>query len=302
MFIYRIPGVIRGGLLAGLLALSGAAFAFPEVPPVTSPPSGEHHVGKVVFLELVTPDLAASKRFYGSLLGWTFADSRSGDARYAEASLEGYPVAGLIHRDLPSGQQRQPAWLSYIAVRNADEAKDIAVAHGARLLYGPRDIPHRGREAVLADPQGAVFAVLASSSGDPPDVMAAPGEWIWSSLMTIDPDADAAFYQTVFDYEIFDLPANPGHQHLLFATENYLRASANSLPAGQAGIQPHWVNYVRVNNAGVMAQKVVELGGRVLLGPRLDRHGGMLAVVADPQGDIFGLIEWPESDSKEVGK
>ena len=51
-----------------------------------------------------------------------------------------------------------------------------------------------------------MFAVLASTSGDPPDVLAAPGEWIWSSLITSDADADAAFYQALFDYEVFDLP------------------------------------------------------------------------------------------------
>lgn len=190
-----------------------------------------------------------------------------------------------------------------MAVRDADAAKDAALAHGAKLLFGPRDIPHRGREAILADPQGAVFAILASSSGDPPDVMAAPGEWIWSSLITSDPDNGAAFYQTVFNYEVFDVPPSvPGAQHVMFASDDYLRASANTPPPNKPGMPPHWVNYVRVNNAGVMAQKVVELGGRVLVGPRIDRHGGSIAVVADPQGAVFGLLEWPDTESKEVNK
>jgi predicted enzyme related to lactoylglutathione lyase len=278
------------------------AAAMPEVPALMSPASSEHHVGKVVFLELVTPDLAASKRFYGELLGWTFEDSHSGDTRYAEASLDGVPVAGLVHRPLQSGQQAQPAWLSFIAVRDADAAKETALHNGAKLLYGPRDIPHRGREAVFADPQGAVFAVLASSSGDPSDVLAAHGEWIWSSLITTDPDTDAAFYQTLFGYEIFDLPANPGAQHLMFASDNYLRASCNTPPPGSPGMHPHWVNYIRVSDAGVMAAKVVTLGGRVLVGPRVDRHGGRLAIVTDPQGALFGLIEWADTENKEVTK
>jgi hypothetical protein len=33
--------------------------------------------------------------------------------------------------------------------------------------------------------------------------MAVPGEWIWSSLSTTDPDANADFYLTLFDYEVF---------------------------------------------------------------------------------------------------
>jgi len=154
----------------------------------------------------------------------------------------------------------------------------------------------------LADPQGAVFAVLASSSGDPPDVLAAPGEWIWSSLITHDPDTDAAFYQALFDYDVFELPTDDGAQHVLLASDSYARASVNSLPANRPNAHPHWLNFVRVEDAVKMTAKVVALGGRVLVEPRVDRHGGKVAVVADPLGAPFGLLEWPDTESKEVPK
>jgi len=51
---------------------------------------------------------------------------------------------------------------------------------------------------VFTDPQGAVFAVLATRTGDPPESLAPTGAWIWNSLLTRDADADAAFYQQVF--------------------------------------------------------------------------------------------------------
>jgi hypothetical protein len=51
-----------------------------------------------------------------------------------------------------------------------------------------------------------------------------------------------------------------------------------------------------------MTAKVVALGGRVLVEPRIDRHGGKVAVVADPFGAPFGLLEWTDADSKEVTK
>jgi hypothetical protein len=302
----RARHFFRQGLLAALLVVAGAApvmAASPlQLPALVEPASQEHHVGKVIFVELVTPDLAAAKQFYAGLFGWTFRDIQAGRTNYAEASLDGRPVAGLIHRDVPAGEHRQPAWLSFIAVRDVDAAKNIALQHGAKVLFEPHSIPNRGREAVFADPQGAIFAVLASSSGDPPDVLAAPGEWIWSSLITSDPDADAAFYQTLFDYEVFDLPADEGAQHLLLASENYLRASANTLPANRPNIHPHWLNYVRVEDAVKMTAKLVALGGRVLVEPRVDRHGGKVAVVADPLGAPFGLLEWPDIESKEVTK
>jgi len=285
----------RAGVLA--LALAAAGFspllaATIEVPPLVEPASPEHHIGKVVFLQLVTPDLAGAEAFYAGLFGWTYQSAQTGDLEYAEASLDGRPVAGLVHRPIPAGQRRQPAWLSFLSVRDADAATKVAVLNGAQVLVGPHDVPDRGREAVFADPQGAVFAVLASSSGDPPDLLADPGDWIWSTLITSNPDTDAAFYQILFDYEVFEQPDVPGEQHFILSTDAIARASANSLPAGRPNARPHWLNYVRVDDAAATTAKVEKLGGRVLVAPRLDRHGGKIAVVADPQGAPFGLLEW----------
>lgn len=284
---------------ACLAVVASAVVALPQVPALNSPPSDEHHVGKVIFCELVTPDLAASERFYGGLFGWTFHDTDD----YAQASLGGQPVAGVVQRPFPIGERRQPVWLTFFAVRDVDAAQRAAADHGAKVLLKPRAVPDRGREAIFADPQGAVFAVLASESGDPPDDLASPGQWIWSSLITTDPDSAAAFYQALFDYEVFDVSSDAGEQHLMLASDDYARASANTLPAnGSRGGHPHWLNYVRVDDAVQTAAKVVSLGGRVLVEPRVDRHGGRIAVVADPQGAAFGLLEWTDAQTKEVSR
>jgi len=51
---------------------------------------------------------------------------------------------------------------------------------------------------------------------------------------------------------------------------------------------PHWLNFVRVTDAGAAAAKAVALGGRVLVKPHLDRHGGKAAIIADPTGAPVG--------------
>ncbi len=144
------------------------------------------------------------------LFGWTFREIHSRRIDYAVALLDGRPVAGLLQKAIPPGEHRQPAWLTFIAVGDVDATTRAALSNGAKILAQARDFPNRGRQAVLADPQGAVFAVLASSSGDPPDFLAAPGEWIWSALLASDPDKDAAFYQALFGYDVFDLPSDDG--------------------------------------------------------------------------------------------
>jgi predicted enzyme related to lactoylglutathione lyase len=290
---------LLAALIAGVCA-SAAIAASPTLAPLSNSASPEHHVGKIVFVQLVTPDIAASKQFYAGLFGWTFHDVKEGERDYADAFLDGRLVAGLLQKKIPANAKRQPAWLSFVAVRDVDAAQKAAVGAGAKLLFGPRDFPNRGREAVLADPQGAVFALLASSSGDGADELASPGEWIWSSLLTSAPDEGAGFYQKIFGYEVFDSTDDDDRQHLMLATDGYARASANMLPAKRPGMQPHWLNYVRVDDAAAMSAKAVTLGGRVLVEPRVDRHGGMLAIVADPNGAAFGLLEWNASQTKEV--
>lgn len=43
---------------------------------------------------------------------------------------------------------------------------------------------------------------------------------------------------------------------------------------------------------GAAAEKAAQLGGRVLVQPHDDRRNVMIAVVADPFGAMFGLMEW----------
>jgi uncharacterized protein len=291
----------RRGICVAMLCLCSAALeAAPRLQPLQTQSNADHHVGKFIFAELVTPDLSAAKKFYSGMFGWTFEDVRVEGDTYSEASLDGRPVAGIVQRAMHSNRNRQPAWLNFIAVTDVDASSKAALAHGAKPLSQPHDLPDRGRVAVLADPQGAVFGVLAATGGDPPDVLAEPGEWIWHSLLATDPDTEAGFYQTLFDYEVFDLPPGPHSQHVILASEDFARASANTLPASSNPVHSHWLSYVRVRDATQSAANAVALGGRILVAPHMDRQGGNVAVVADPQGAPVGLLEWPEIESAKV--
>ncbi len=301
----RNDGRVARILAMIVLMVAGACCATTvsaQVPPLLQPTNPETHIGKIIFTELITPDLNMAKQFYGGLFGWTFQTTKVGDSDYAQAFMNGYPVAGLIQKTLSNTENRQSAWLTFISTGDVDATKTIALKHGAKLLSEPRNVPNRGRQAVFADPQGAVFAILASTSGDPADSLAEPGEWIWSSLISSDPDNGAGFYQTLFNYEIFELPAPAGEEHLLFASKSYARASANSLPSNGLNHHSHWLNYARVVDATAMTAKVVALGGHILLEPRTDRHGGKVAIVSDPAGAPFGLLEWLGNDMKETPK
>jgi len=287
---------------ASLISTQPARAGAFEPPPLADQPSTEHHVGKMVWAELITPDLARAEHFYAGLFGWTFRDMSTGDFHYAVAMQGGDRVAGLLQHPVRTGEKRQPAWLTFLSVQDVDAATHAAVGHGGRIVREPRTYDSRGRQAILADPQGAVFAVIASYSGDPGDYLAPPGAWIWSSVLARDADTDAAFYQTVFGYDAFDIASDDGRDHVILSSDDYARASVNSLPADAVHRRPHWLNFVRVMDTAETATRAVALGGSVLVAPRLDRHGGRLAVIADPTGAPFGVMEWTDTDSKEEPK
>ena len=114
--ILRFRGALSAGLAALLLsvvcgpALRAASF---ELPPLNTPASTEHHVGKVIWVELVTPDLAAAERFYGGLFGWTFRTLRTGDSAYAVALADGRPVGGLFQKP-HTGRRASAVRLAYL--------------------------------------------------------------------------------------------------------------------------------------------------------------------------------------------
>jgi len=293
--------LIGAAALCGAAASALAADPPPLVPAIVGAPSGEHHPGKLVWADLVTPDVAAAERFYGGLLGWSFSELHLRRVPYVIAMLDGAPVAGIVGRPMPSGERRQPAWLPFFAVASADQTAQSAVAGGGKVLSGPHEYRGRGVQAVLLDPQGAAFAVVQSSEGDPEDVLAPEGGWIWCSLVTGDARADAAFYQSLFGYQIYDATESGDEgEHVILASDDYARASVNSAPGEASRRHPHWLPYVRVLDARAAVSKAAGLGGRVLVEPHQDRHGGYSAVIADPQGAPLGLLEWTQAQGMEA--
>ncbi len=262
------------------------------LPALEAAPTAARLTGKMVFAALVTPDLIAAERFYSSLFGWRFTNAYLGQTLYGQASLGGRTVAAIAQKPMAAAQQ--PAWRSFLSTAAMAASVDVATAHGASVLVAPHELANIGRDALLIDPQGAVFGLLTSASGDPPDVAARPGEWIWSSLVTTDPQADAAFYRTVLGYDLFPSPDPTQTGHMILASKSFARASVNPMPTTHTAPHPRWISYVRVADIAAAASLATRLGGTVVVAPHEDSQGGTIALVADPRGALFGLLQWAD--------
>ncbi|HVF20150.1 MAG TPA: VOC family protein [Mycobacteriales bacterium] len=117
--------------------------------------------GTVCWNELATRDVEAAKAFYSAAFPIE-AQGTDWDPTYSTLNVNGRPVAGLM--PMPAGYPPQvPAhWATYFAVDDTDDVVAKAAELGAKVRQPASDSP-AGRSAVLADPQGGVFAVIAMS-------------------------------------------------------------------------------------------------------------------------------------------
>lgn len=123
---------------------------------------GEH--GALVWNELSTGDVPAAAAFYSAILPVTTAASKTPGAEwYTEFQVDGRAVGGMMDlKNMPPGTP--PNWLPYFAADDVDDIQAAAVRAGASVLAPAFDMP-AGRMAVLADPQGAPFAVIKALPG-----------------------------------------------------------------------------------------------------------------------------------------
>jgi len=110
--------------------------------------------------ELATRDVEGSKRFYSSVFGWDGKTEPYGPTTYTEFKIGEHTMAGMREMGPQDPADMPPHWLAYFAVADCDAIAARVRELGGRVLMEPMTIPP-GRFAVLSDPQGAVFAVIA---------------------------------------------------------------------------------------------------------------------------------------------
>jgi predicted enzyme related to lactoylglutathione lyase len=118
--------------------------------------------GALCWAELMTRDPARASAFFQRLIGWEPSSMSIPGGDYTVFMGEGMPKAGCMGitpemGDVPTG------WLIYFAVEDCEAAIARVNELGGRSMMGPETVPGVGRWALLADPQGAVFAVIAPS-------------------------------------------------------------------------------------------------------------------------------------------
>jgi predicted enzyme related to lactoylglutathione lyase len=124
--------------------------------------TGSH--GTLCWADLSTPDQARAGQFYSDLFGWQVMKEDEDPAHSYWHIKNGEEFIGGI----PPASYRQPGtpahWLAYFAVSDCDTTAAAAKNLGAKLYMPPTDFENVGRMSVIADPQGATFAIFKAAA------------------------------------------------------------------------------------------------------------------------------------------
>jgi predicted enzyme related to lactoylglutathione lyase len=115
--------------------------------------------GAMCWNELGTTDTERAGAFYQSLLDWSAETRPLGAVSYTTFTADGATRGGMTAIQASRGGV-PPHWMVYFAVRDCEGSATLCQSLGGSVRVPSADVPGVGRFAVLADPQGAVFAVL----------------------------------------------------------------------------------------------------------------------------------------------
>ncbi len=250
--------------------------------------AGSNERGRFCWFDLMTTDPAAATKFYAKVVGW--GTQEWDQMPYTMWTVGDVPLGGV--NELPEEARKAgtpPHWLAYIATPDVDNTIEQAKKLGGKVMVPPMDIPTVGRFAVMADPQGAVFAAFTAEGETPGhDGPRKPGEFSWHELATTDPDGAWSFYSELFGWNKTDaMDMGPAGMYQMYGR--------GEMPLGGIFQKPDeipmssWLFYAMVEDIEAAAKRVTAGGGKIVNGPMEVPGGDMIVQCMDPQGGMFAL-------------
>ncbi len=120
----------------------------------------------------------------------------------------------------------------------------------------------------------------------------ARGEFSWYELGTTDIDGSKKFYGALFGWTTLDVPMGQMGVYTMFRHDGEDLGGMYELEGPQlAGIPPHWMAYVAVDDVDADTARAKSLGGRAIVEPTNVPDVGRISVIQDPQGAMISMFQ-----------
>jgi predicted enzyme related to lactoylglutathione lyase len=238
-----------------------------------------------------TPDIEASARFYGEVFGWEVPElpNSAEMGGYRRAKNGGKDVAGFS----PRQQEGQPTvWSTYVSVADASATAAAVRGNGGTVFFEPMDVMGLGQMAIFADPAGALFGVWQPGSFAGAELVNEVGCFGRNELGTRDTAGAKRFYPAVFGWGVQEEGSARAGTYTVWTLGEAMvggMIDMNSLDL-PPDVPPNWLVYFTVEDADAAVAAVEAGGGEVLMGA-IEIPVGRFAVVADPHGAAFAVMQ-----------
>jgi uncharacterized protein len=244
--------------------------------------------GEPTWMDLATPDLNVAKAFYGQIFGWEFIDTGADFGHYQMARSQGRNTAG-IGPIWPPDSPQPSAWTIYFASDDAAADAERVKALGGQVMVEPMTISDSGVMVICADPTGPVFGLWQAINHIGSAVEYEHGSMAWWEVNTRDAAAACAFYGSL-------LSATPtkmeGMDYYVLQRGEAMLCGVLQMDHHWEGIPPHWIGYFGVDNTDATIERAMAAGGKLQV-PAFDMQYGRMAVLSDPAGANFSIVQPP---------
>ena len=244
-------------------------------------------VGSFCWYELNTRDIAAAKKFFGEMFGWTTSPSAMGQYHHWH-DREGVMFGGIMDMNSPEWANVPPHWMSYIRVENVDAKAKKVTELGGNVCVPPTDIPTVGRFCVINDPSGPTLSLIQLSEAKP----IAP-VIVWNECATKDQNAAKKFYTALLEWTTESMPMGDAGEYVLCKNKDEMLCGIFQMNGPQfEHVPPHWMNYIGTQNVDADAKRVEKLGGKIIMPPTdIPNNIGRFCIITDPGGAHISLYQ-----------
>lgn len=249
----------------------------------------EYPDGIFCWVDLSSTNPEEAKAFYAGLFGWEIEDRPTDMGPvYTMLMIEGKAVAGLgpLSPDLQA--QGVPSfWSAYVKSDDADGVAARVAEAGGMVMMPPMDVMSEGRLMMAQDPTGAMFGVWQPRQHIGAQLMNLPNTLVWTELQTRNVAQAQAFYAHVFGWS----GETDANGYTVFVKNGQRHAGMMQMDENWGDVPPNWAIYFMVTDLDATTTQAQALGGRVLVPSMPAGEMGNFAVLQDPYGAVFTVMQ-----------